>query len=207
MKIYKSNRLAIPLLIFSVLVIVSLACSITIPTPAPKVSTATPAPTGALAPTDIVSGATPAPTPVYVAPDITALPEPPERPGDFLWVGMNQAGSVINFCVNGNQVDMIHLVMEVYCRDKQTGENNSYWVNVNLGEEVPFLLDAQENFSGGYQIPDGVYKDLIIDVDGDLGGSHGNVFVLLHSENDVARCESDPDTSIDVQRGTSLCVR
>ena len=187
MKIYKSNRLAIPLLIFSVLVIVSLACSITIPTPAP-------------------STAIPAPTDLIVIPDdITVWAD---RPLDLLWVGGNQAGNAIGnaitFCVHLNQVDMIHLVVEIHCQDKQTGENYSHWAAISLN--VPFLLDAQGNFNGGYQLPDGAYEGTNVDVDGYLRGSHGNVQILLYSENDVARCESEA-ISIDVQETTSPCVR
>jgi hypothetical protein len=113
---------------------------------------------------------------------------------------------IINFCVYRNQVDMINLAMEIHCQDMETSENYSYWVDLNLGEGVPFLLDAQGHFNGGYQIPDGVYKDLNIEIDGYLGGSHGYVSVLLFSENDVARCEADPP-SIDVQQSNALCER
>jgi hypothetical protein len=195
MKIYTSNRLAIPLLIFSVLVFVSLACSITVSTPPPEVSTAAPAPTG-----------------IYVAPDeITVRPET-EEPYGSLWVGM--AGtSVINFCVHGNQIDTIHFVMSITCKDKQTGETYDNLVNLSLyggplTENVAWLLEPNGWFTGGYEYPEFPYKDLLITFNGHLQGSQGRVYILLESDNEVAVCHETKFLvdGIQVQRSNAPCV-
>lgn len=148
-------------------------------------------------------------TPDATIPEITVLPEPGEVPGDYLWVGSSDRidDLLISFCVYQNHVDLVHIATEISCQDKQTGENYSYWVDFTTEEGVWFALDQDGFFnSAGYEMPEGVYGGLIVGLDGYLSGNTGNVQVILHSENDVARCEAAPP-SINVRRTQNLCVR
>ncbi len=136
------------------------------------------------------------------------IPNQPLNLEGSLWSGMIDAGDVIKFCVTGTQLDMVSYVGEMYCYDKTTEPNEHYqhWVNLTLGAGVPFFVDASGHVDGGFTFPDGVYKDVTIELYGYLGGSDGQIAVSMYSENDVASCIGRY-AIFHVRRAPSPCVR
>ncbi|MBM3130510.1 MAG: hypothetical protein FJ009_18015 [Chloroflexi bacterium] len=175
----------------------------------------------ASAPTNIVRGATPAPTMgrgvtplptarIYVPPnEITVLPEPAQPQGDFMWTGMDGKGRIINFCVYRSEIYRVHYITQFFCRDKQTGQRYSHWINVGPSDLPSFLIFSYGRFnvSGEYTIPDGVYKDVTFGMCGYLHSSRGRLWVSAFSENQVVRCDEEgmPAFGIDVMRTNAVC--
>jgi len=134
------------------------------------------------------------------------IPNEPLRVQGGLWVGMDAYSDVIKFCVTGNQIDMVSYTGWIYCTDKKTHETYNYRVDFDLDEGVPFLLERNGTYTGGYEFPDGVYKGLTFYMNGFLGGSSGEALIIMFSDNEVAVCNMGP-TVIQLTRSPAPCVR
>jgi len=134
------------------------------------------------------------------------IPNEPLRVQGGLWVGMDAYSQVIKFCVTGDQIDMVSYTGWVYCTDKKTHETYNYRVDFDLNEGVPFLLERNGSYIGGYEFPDGVYKGLTFLLNGFLSGSSGEAIISMFSENEVAVCNMGP-TVIQLTRSPAPCVR
>ena len=134
------------------------------------------------------------------------IPNEPLKIQGGRWVGMVAYSQVIKFCVTGNQIDMVSYTGWIYCTDKKTHETYNYRVDFDLNEGVPFLLERNGSYIGGYEFPDGVYKGLTFLLNGFLSGSSGEAIISMVSENEVAVCFMDP-TVIQLTRSPAPCVR
>jgi len=109
-----------------------------------------------------------------------------------LWAGKNvEDGAVLFVWIQNTQLTIVRLVAKNRCSERATDRDYSYLASPGgdaLANAPPFYVEANGRIRGGFEISDGLYKGLTIELRGELNNRDGRIVVTLSSSTDLENC-------------------